>query len=115
MGVILDILAGIPLNAVYRERIADFERKMTTLETENRELKAKIIVLEAENAELKTKLQKINDSKTFHKDICPFCQQPNGQLKDIRPHKIFGDHGVKVFYYKCDGCGREYDKEQELK
>ena len=108
MGTIIELLKEIPLSAVLRERLADKDAEIAIC-------KAKVASLEAENAALKAHLQKIENGKTIHKDICPFCQQPNGQLKDIRPHKIFGDHGVKVFYYKCDGCGREYDKEQELK
>jgi uncharacterized protein with PIN domain len=112
MGVILDFLTGLPLNAVYRERITDFERKMTTLETENRELKAKIIVLEAENTKLKAKLQKIEESKTIQGDVCPYCQQPQGKLLDIRPDKFLGMVGVKIQYYECQGCGKKYDKEQ---
>ena len=112
MGVITDILTGIPLNAVLRERLVDKESYIAALETENVALKAKIAVLEAENADFRAKFQKIEGNKTAHGDICPYCQQPKGKLLDIRPDEHFGIMGVKIQYYKCENCGKEYDKEQ---
>jgi len=112
MGEILDILSGIPINAVLRERLVDKETEISVLKEENAVLKAKMAVLEAENAKLKTKLQQIESDKTIHGDICPYCQQPKGKLLDIRPHSVFGIVGLKIQYYKCDECGKKYDKEQ---
>ena len=112
MGVITDILTGVPLNAVLRERLVDKEAYIATLEAENMAFKAKIAVLEAENADFKTKFQKIESDKAVHGDICPYCQQPNGKLLDIKPDAVWGDMGVKIFYYQCENCGKKYDKEQ---
>lgn len=46
-------------------------------------------------------------------DVCPFCSKPAGELIEIKPHKLFGDAGIKVKYYKCGSCGENYDKEIE--
>ncbi len=112
MGVITDILTGVPLNAVLRERLVDKESYIAALETENAALKAKIAVLEAENADFRAKFQKIESNKAVHGDICPYCQQPKGKLFDIRPDEHFGVFGDKVRYYKCENCGKEYDERQ---
>jgi regulator of replication initiation timing len=126
MGVILDMLVGIPLNAVYRERVVDFERKMASLETENKELKkentvlkAKIAILEEENQSLKTENialkneQAAQKNKALKGDVCPYCQEPKGKLLDIKPHKTLGLIGIKVRYYECQNCLKKYDKEQK--
>ncbi|MFA5252096.1 MAG: hypothetical protein WC454_05885 [Phycisphaerae bacterium] len=112
MGVITDILTGIPLNAVLRERLVDKESYIATLEAENAVLKEKNAVLEMENAELKADLQNIESNKTVHGDICPYCQQPKGKLLNILPDSTFGDLGLNIHYYKCDDCGKEYNKER---
>jgi DNA-directed RNA polymerase subunit RPC12/RpoP len=112
MGIITDILKDIPLTAILRERLADKEAEMTTLKSENTILKSENAILKAENADLKAKLQKIESDKTVHGDSCPYCQQPKGKLLDIRPAKVLGDLGLKIRYYKCENCDREYDKEQ---
>ena len=44
-------------------------------------------------------------------DTCPFCRRATGDLIQLKPHDIFGDHGVKVGYYKCSSCGQKYDKQ----
>ena len=112
MGVITDILTGIPLNAVLRERLVDKESYIATLESENAVLKAENAVLKAENAEFKTKFQKIESNKAIHGDICPYCQQPKGKLLNILPDSTFGALGLNIHYYKCEDCGKEYNKEQ---
>ena len=114
MGIITDILVGIPLNAVLRERLVDKESYIAALESENAVLKAENTALKAKNPEFKAKFQKIESDKTVHKDICPYCRQPKGKLLDIRPDKQFGVLGLKIQYYKCENCGKEYDKEQSL-
>jgi uncharacterized protein with PIN domain len=120
MGTITDILKEIPLSAILRERLAEKEAEMAALKSENTELKAentglksKIVILKAQNADLKAKLQKIESNKTIHGDICPYCQQPNGKLLDIKPHKHFGAVGVKVYNYQCENCGKKYEKEKQ--
>jgi hypothetical protein len=106
VGIILDTLKGIPLNAVLREQLSILEKEMAILKT-------KVATLEPENVDLKAKLHKIESDKTVHGDSCPYCQQPKGKLLDIRPDKTFGVVGVKIRYYKCEGCGKEYDKQQK--
>lgn len=121
MGVILDLLTGIPLNAVYRERIIDFERKMAALELENKELKTKITILEAEitvleteNGNFKSQINQIKSSQKVLYDICPYCQRPEGKVVDIKPHPFLGEAGgIKIFYYECNNCHKKYDREKE--
>jgi predicted Zn-ribbon and HTH transcriptional regulator len=112
MGVITDILKGIPLTAVLKERLAEQEAAMAALKTENTILKAENAVLKAKYADCQTKLQNFEREKTIQGDSCPYCQQPKGKLLDIQPHHIFGETGVKVYYYQCENCGKKYDKEQ---
>ena len=109
----MDILKGIPLNAVLREQISTLEKEMATLKAKVAILEPENAELKAENAELKAKLQKIESNKTIHGDICPYCQHPNGKLLNIQPHKHFGEMGLKVYYYQCENCGKKYDRERE--
>jgi len=104
MGIIMDILKDIPLSAVLRERLADQEFKTAALETENADLKAKVVDLELD-------LQNIQTNQAVHGDVCPYCRHPEGQLLRLVPHEIFGDMGLKIGYYKCAQCGKEYDRQ----
>ena len=106
MGVIIDILKGIPLSAVLKERLTQLETDMAVLKSEN-------AVLKTENANLKAKLQKIESDKAIHGDICPYCQQPKGKLLDIKLDGAFGCLGVKRHYYQCESCSEKYDKKEK--
>jgi DNA-directed RNA polymerase subunit M/transcription elongation factor TFIIS len=105
MGVITDILKEIPLSAILKERLAEKELEMATVKSDNAALKS-------ENATLRDKLQKIERDKAVQGDTCPYCKQPKGKLLRILPDKTFGDLGMKVEYYKCEDCGKEYDKQR---
>src|SRR5208337_5257847 len=113
MGIITDILKDIPLSAVLRERLAEQEKKMTTLQMENDDLKTENTILKFENSNLKTQLQQIKEKQTIQGDMCPYCRQRKGQLLHIFPHSTFGELGLKVDYYKCMNCNKEYDKEHK--
>ena len=113
MGIITDILKEVPLSAVYRERLVDQEKKMAVLESENMILKSENKVLKSENTNLRVKLQQIQEKQAVQGDICPYCHQSQGQLMGLTPHKIFGDIGVKVGFYNCTNCGKQYDKDHE--
>ena len=113
MGIITDILKDIPLSAVLRERLVDQEKKMSVLETENAILKAENAILKAENKDLKARLQKIQADQAIQGDSCPYCRQPKGQLLRLIPHGTFGDMGLKIGYYKCEHCDKEYDREHK--
>jgi uncharacterized protein with PIN domain len=104
MGIIMDILKEVPLSAVLRERLSEQETKMTILESENK-------VLKSENANLHTQIQQMQADQAIQGDICPYCRRPKGELLKLVPHEIFGEVGIKVGFYKCANCGKEYDKE----
>jgi protein-arginine kinase activator protein McsA len=108
--------------AILRDHVALLKSQMSAKDVEttklNLLLKQKDAEIDKLNILLKQKhiqtnnFQNIERDKTVQGDICPYCQQPKGKLLDIRPDKHFGIMGVKIRYYKCENCGKEYDKEQ---
>jgi uncharacterized protein with PIN domain len=56
------------------------------------------------------KLQVVDDESAT--DLCPYCKRRKGKLIDIKPHSVFGNMGVKVEYYRCTNCGKDYDQEK---
>lgn len=40
---------------------------------------------------------------------CPFCGHA-ASLVDMRPHPIMGEMGIKVHFFRCDSCGKEFDE-----
>jgi hypothetical protein len=57
MGWFMDLLQGVPLNAVLKERVALAEQKFNDLEERNKQLQEQVVALTAENASLKNKLE----------------------------------------------------------
>ena len=57
MSLLSDLLQGIPLNAVLKERVALAEQKFKDIEAENRSLKGEVESLTTENSALKTELK----------------------------------------------------------
>lgn len=56
MSWLSDILQGVPLNAVLRERMALAEQKLKEIEQKKKKLEERTAALEAENADLKQQL-----------------------------------------------------------
>jgi hypothetical protein len=56
MGWLTDLLQGIPLNAVLREKLNTAEKKFTDLEEENNRLNERVAALTKENEELKRQI-----------------------------------------------------------
>src|SRR5687767_12006838 len=56
MGWFNDLLQGIPLNAVLKERVALAEQKFKDMEQEKKRLEEKVAARESENADLKQRL-----------------------------------------------------------
>jgi hypothetical protein len=86
------------------------DKKMALLTNENTELKTKVGALEIEVRQLRGQLGNTHPTQQ-PADTCPFCRHATGELVDLKPHDIFGDHGVKVGYYQCSNCGKKYDKQ----
>jgi hypothetical protein len=59
MTSLTDLLQGIPLNAVLRERVALAEQRLKDLESENKNLKDQAATLAKENAALRGQLEAI--------------------------------------------------------
>jgi uncharacterized protein with PIN domain len=113
MGVIIDFIKDLPLTAIMRERLIDFERQMAVLEKENAILKAENTILKAQNAELILKIQDYEKSSSVGQDPCPYCQKEKGELIDIVPHPIFGSSGIKIAHYECTNCRKQYERERD--
>ncbi|HTU91633.1 MAG TPA: hypothetical protein VMF69_16235 [Gemmataceae bacterium] len=56
MGWLSDLLQGIPLNSVLRERVALAEQKFREVEEENKRLMEEVAALTKENGELKREI-----------------------------------------------------------
>ena len=69
MGIITDILKDIPLSAVLRERLIDYEKKMAILEAENATLKTENLTLNNKNSELEILVEKLRQVIQQAKDI----------------------------------------------
>ena len=95
MGILSDILKEVPLSALLRERLAEEEKKVAELESENTVLKAELESLQAKK-----------------QNLCPYCGQFTGKLEDIKDDPVFVGFGNKVHYYKCSNaqCGKSYDR-----
>lgn len=93
--------------------LAILKDKFLLLATENETLEAENKALKAENMHLKTQIAKIEEQNDPEGDPCPYCRQPKGRLMDIKTDPVFGDVGLKVGFYDCTGCGKQYDKEHK--
>lgn len=82
MGIITDILKGLPISAIQAEKITGLEKELESLKAENAELK---------------KLVK----------ACPRCKSPGWHVESIRPDPIFGAAGGSEVLYKCSECSLE--------
>lgn len=80
MGILSDILKGLPITAVQADKIAALEKRLQELEAENRELK---------------KLVK----------GCPRCRSLNWSVESCEPDQYFGDLGGSSITWRCPDCG----------
>lgn len=62
---------------------------------------------------IEKRLKSIEDKMSGSGELCPYCKQPTLQLLEIKPHKLFGDAGLKVGFYKCNNCKKDFEKELE--
>jgi len=110
-----ELLQGIPLNAVLKERLALAEQKFKELEEENDRLKEQVIALNGENEALRKKVEQatvaalppkerpgiMNDCYYFGDDrsrlYCPGCYDSKGK-KHLTCR-------VGVMGRKCNVCG----------
>ena len=96
-----------------RDQVNALERDYTKLQVDY----DKLVKVDAEQKtiieDLKAqiaKLQAVDDPSAT--DLCPYCRRRKGKLVDIKPHKMLGDAGLKIEYYRCTNCNKEYDREQ---
>jgi predicted nuclease with TOPRIM domain len=67
MSWLSELLQGVPLNAVLRERVALAEQKFKEIEQDKKKLEEKVSALEAENADLKQKIAAAADQASREK------------------------------------------------
>lgn len=88
MGFITDLLAGVPINAVLKNKLEELEREMEVLRGENKLLKEKLATLSPTN--------------------CLRCRTEELVFFEERSSPMFGDDfGVKDRIYRCPSCGFE--------
>ena len=80
MGIVTDIIKGLPLSAVQADKLAQLEKQMEKLETENAELR-KIVT------------------------GCPRCRSLNWAMASCESDPVFGDSGGSSEVWACPDCG----------
>ena|ERR1700722_4441811 len=91
MAWLSDLLQGIPLNAVLKERIAYEEKRFKDLETENKRLKEQVSALTEENDGLKKMIEQV-----------PVAVAPPKELPEIMYSSYyFNGDNTKLY---CAGC-----------
>jgi len=80
MGLITDIIKGLPITAVQAEKIALLEKRINELENENNSLKKLV-------------------------NGCPRCHSLGWAIESIEPDRMFGDLGGNSIVWKCPDCG----------
>jgi hypothetical protein len=107
MGWISDLLQGIPVNAVLKERVALAEQKFKDLEAQNKALSDKVASLLVENDALKAQVNSYSAKEKASADkptmewgcykfegepglFCPRCYETQGkkhQTTRMNPHR----------------------------
>lgn len=110
MGLITDIIKGLPISAVLEDKLRQLEKRYETLEIENKEVRS-------ENRSLRTKLDSLTKSSEYEeiegllwkkkaaggfesKPRCPICSN-HPPLFDFPP-------GEKMFW-NCPTCKGTFD------
>lgn len=76
----LDLLAGIPINAVLRIKVSILTAENAALKTENAVLKAENAALAAENLNLKQEIQHIKSAQRIHDEPIHSPSGPQGWM-----------------------------------
>lgn len=80
MGIITDIIKGLPISAVQAEKITALEKELEDLKSENAELKKLVTG-------------------------CPRCRSLNWKIDSISADPVFGRLGGNSIEWKCPDCG----------
>ncbi len=88
MGIITDIIKGLPITAVQDEKIKQQEKRLIELEAENKELKERLDKYESNPGEL-----------------CPMCRKPSFALSSNKPNADLGNLGLTDYSFSCGACG----------
>src|SRR5262249_10309329 len=115
MGWLTDLLQGLPVNPVLRERLALAEQKFKDMEAENKRLKEEVATLAEENEGLKQQIERAPVASAPPKETprimyglyslggdmstpyCPRCYERQGKKHVMA--------GVSHLGHKCTVCG----------
>jgi len=97
-------------NKITKHKNSKLKAKIIVLNTENIVLNKENTVLNKENTELKAKLKALGGIN----DICRHCGKPNGNFLYVGPSKDFPQFAMPAKFYKCENCGKEYEKPNQL-
>jgi len=118
MGI-LDLLKEIPLSAVLKEKLTDFEKenislkkKVSDLETENSVLKGKLEQSENQRRALEKQIMEVQ-SNTSSGYVCDHCGSTKLRRTGNRPDPTFGRLGIKQSVFVCEECGKNSSFTQE--
>jgi hypothetical protein len=95
MGWLTDLVQGVPVNAVLRERLALAEQRFKDLESENAKLKGQLAALTAEHEVLKKKVEHV-----------PVAVVPPAETPDVHGGLYYFDGNRNDAY-----CPRCYERE----
>jgi len=89
MGILTDIMKGMPLNIIQEQKLKEQEKHLIELEEENNALRERLARYEAKPGER-----------------CPMCQKPSFSLKSKRPHAMLPEgSGLDDYLFSCSDCG----------
>lgn len=80
MGIITDIIKGLPLTAIQAEKIVNLEARIKQIEAENEQLRGKVTG-------------------------CPRCRSLNWAVSSCEPDRLFGSLGGNSITWRCPDCG----------
>ena len=96
---------------IQRTHITLLKELMSQKDTKIKELEVLLEKSHSQRDDYKQQVDRFTDEQP--PDRCPFCRRLTGELTDLKPHRYLKEAGVKIGYYKCSNCGKEYDKNIE--
>jgi len=108
MGIITDILKGLPISALLRDRLQELERKYDALEVENSKLKQ-------ENQDLKNKLKELTSTSKLSESEVKILLLLSSSNRGLEPEVIASRLGLNITKtkYYLERMWNEYVRSQD--
>lgn len=104
MGIIADLLKEVPLSAVLKERLSEYEKSDAQKDAKIHDLEAKVKYLETALSAAQPQIA----TAITQRDICPHCGHAGGKQISFVPDHPRSTGGTEK--YRCAGCGNDYEK-----